>query len=61
MIHSQRESIKIIQALDPSKGFFVIWHRRFCKVWIKLDDQIINKDLTFFFDFWRLMKENGGK
>jgi carboxyl-terminal processing protease len=47
-----------IQALDPSKRFFVQSDiDDFAKYELELDDQIINKDLTFFnLTFERLMK-----
>ncbi len=47
-----------IQALDPSKRFFLQSDiDEFAKYELQLDDQIINKDLTFFnLTFERLMK-----
>jgi carboxyl-terminal processing protease len=46
-----------VQALDPSKRFFLQSDiDEFSKFETELDDQLINKDLTFQFIFDRLMK-----
>jgi carboxyl-terminal processing protease len=50
-----------VGALDPSKRFFLQSDiDEFSKYETELDDQLINKDLTFFFQllsYDRLMKE----